>query len=142
MPNPQERPSLHDIVDHAFFTSGIVPGFIPISAWEMPPDFRHISPLVSQANLSRLRQACQLDVGTPLRHLRPSRSPCRAQVAPAASHSKSTNSRRQYNPAVRSPRCSVLRGSCSWSHRAVSSAPLAANQHSYANCRPQRRKLP
>ena len=62
-PNPQERPSLHDIVDHAFFTTGIVPGFIPISAREMPPDFRHISPLVSQANLSRLRQACQLDGG-------------------------------------------------------------------------------
>ncbi len=27
----------------------------------MPPDFRHLSPLVSQANLARLRQACQLD---------------------------------------------------------------------------------
>ncbi|KAI9449687.1 kinase-like domain-containing protein [Lactarius psammicola] len=60
-PNPQERPSLHDIVDHTFFTHGIVPGYIPASARDMPPDFRHISPLVSQANLSRLRQACQLD---------------------------------------------------------------------------------
>ncbi|KAH9061716.1 kinase-like domain-containing protein [Lactarius deliciosus] len=60
-PNPQERPSLHDIVDHAFFTHGIVPGYIPVSARDMPPDFRHLSPLVSQANLSRLRQACQLD---------------------------------------------------------------------------------
>ncbi|KAN0135902.1 Protein kinase-like domain containing protein [Lactarius tabidus] len=60
-PNPQERPSLHDIVDHGFFTHGIIPGHIPISAREMPPDFRHISPLVSQANLSRLRQACLLD---------------------------------------------------------------------------------
>ena len=60
-PNPQERPSLHDIVDHSFFTHGIVPGYIPASARDMPPDFRHISPLVSQANLSRLRQACQLD---------------------------------------------------------------------------------
>ncbi|KAH9029985.1 kinase-like domain-containing protein [Lactarius pseudohatsudake] len=60
-PNPQERPSLHDIVDHAFFAHGIVPGYIPVSARDMPPDFRHLSPLVSQANLSRLRQACQLD---------------------------------------------------------------------------------
>ncbi|KAI9429133.1 kinase-like domain-containing protein [Lactarius indigo] len=60
-PNPQERPSLHDIVDHAFFTRGIVPGYIPVSARDMPPDFRHLSPLVSQANLARLRQACQLD---------------------------------------------------------------------------------
>ncbi|KAH9053351.1 kinase-like domain-containing protein [Lactarius vividus] len=69
-PNPQERPSLHDIVDHAFFTHGIVPGYIPVSARDMPPDFRHLSPLVSQANLSRLRQACQLD----------------GQVEPAAAH--------------------------------------------------------
>jgi cell cycle serine/threonine-protein kinase CDC5/MSD2 len=69
-PNPQERPSLHDIIDHAFFTGGIVPGFIPISARDMPPDFRHISPLVSQANLSRLRQVCQLDgdVAPPSEH--------------------------------------------------------------------------
>jgi cell cycle serine/threonine-protein kinase CDC5/MSD2 len=69
-PNPQERPSLHDIVDHSFFIRGIVPGFIPISARDMPPDFRHISPLVSQANLSRLRQACQLDgeVTSPAAH--------------------------------------------------------------------------
>ncbi|KAI0247980.1 kinase-like domain-containing protein [Lactifluus subvellereus] len=60
-PNPQERPSLHNIVDHAFFTRGIVPGYIPVSARDMPPDFRHISSLVSQANLTRLRQTCQLD---------------------------------------------------------------------------------
>ena len=60
-PNPQERPSLHNIVDHAFFTHGIVPGYIPVSARDMPPDFRHISSLVSQANLTRLRQMCQLD---------------------------------------------------------------------------------
>ncbi|KAH9008351.1 kinase-like domain-containing protein [Lactarius pseudohatsudake] len=60
--NLQERPSLHDIVDHAFFTRGIVPGYIPVSARDMPPpDFRHLSPLVSQANISRLRQAYQLD---------------------------------------------------------------------------------
>ena len=31
----------------------------------MPPDFCHISPLVSQANLSRLRQVCQFDGGYP-----------------------------------------------------------------------------
>jgi cell cycle serine/threonine-protein kinase CDC5/MSD2 len=60
-PNPQERPTLHNILDHTFFTRGIIPGFIPVSARDAPPDFRHISPLVSQANLARLRQACQLD---------------------------------------------------------------------------------
>ena len=60
-PNPQERPTLHNILDHAFFTRGIVPGFIPVSARDAPPNFRHISPLVAQANLARLRQICQLD---------------------------------------------------------------------------------
>ena len=64
-PNPQEHPSLHDIVDHAFFTSGIVSGFISISAQEIPSNFCHISPLISRANFSRLRQACQLDGGDP-----------------------------------------------------------------------------
>lgn len=62
-PNPQERPTLHNIIDHAFFTRGIVPGFIPASARDTLPNFRHISPLVSQANLVRLRQTCQLDGG-------------------------------------------------------------------------------
>jgi cell cycle serine/threonine-protein kinase CDC5/MSD2 len=61
MPDPQEHPSLHDIVDHAFFTRGIVPCYIPISARDIPPDFQHISPLVSQSNTSCFRQACQLD---------------------------------------------------------------------------------
>lgn len=60
-PNPQERPTLHNILDHAFFTRGIIPGFIPVSARDAPPNFRHISALVSQANLARLRQTCQLD---------------------------------------------------------------------------------
>lgn len=60
-PKPQERPSLHNIVDHAFFTHGTVPGYMPVSARDTPPDFRHISRLVSQANLARLRQVCLLD---------------------------------------------------------------------------------
>jgi cell cycle serine/threonine-protein kinase CDC5/MSD2 len=62
-PNPQERPSLHNIVDHPFFTRGIVPKSIPVSARDMPPDFRHISSLISQENLARLRLTCQLDGG-------------------------------------------------------------------------------
>ncbi|KAI9430277.1 kinase-like domain-containing protein [Lactarius indigo] len=37
-PNAQERPSLHDIVNHAFFTRGIVPGYIPVSARDIPPE--------------------------------------------------------------------------------------------------------
>ncbi|KAI0314348.1 Pkinase-domain-containing protein [Amylostereum chailletii] len=60
-PQPQLRPSLHDIVDSAFFTRGIVPGYIPTSARDMAPDFSHITRVVSQANLARLRKASLLD---------------------------------------------------------------------------------
>ncbi|TFY65776.1 hypothetical protein EVG20_g5313 [Dentipellis fragilis] len=64
-PVPQERPSLYDIVDHEFFTRGIVPAYIPSSARESAPDFRHISRVVSQANLARLRKYALLDEEEP-----------------------------------------------------------------------------
>jgi len=96
-PNPQERPSLHNIVDHAFFIRGTVPGYIPVSARDTPPDFRHISPLVSQANLARLRQTCHLDnevVPDTSRNIEP----------PAASASSATSSlaqqEREFQKAV------------------------------------------
>jgi len=96
-PNPQERPSLHNIVDHAFFIRGTVPGYIPVSARDTPPDFRHISPLVSQANLARLRQACQLDS-----EVIPDTS--RSVEPPAASASSATSSlaqqEREFQKAV------------------------------------------
>lgn len=96
-PNPQERPSLHNIVDHAFFTHGTVPGYIPVSARDTPPDFRHISPLVSQANLARVRQACQLDT-----EVAPDTS--RNSEPPAASASSATSSlaqqEREFQKAV------------------------------------------
>ncbi|PIL30197.1 transporter [Ganoderma sinense ZZ0214-1] len=42
-PDPAQRPTLHDIVAHAWFSAGTVPGYIPTSAHDAPPDFRHIS---------------------------------------------------------------------------------------------------
>ncbi|KAF7968335.1 hypothetical protein HWV62_30957 [Athelia sp. TMB] len=60
-PDPQQRPTLHEIIDHAFFTEGIVPGFIPATAHDSIPNFRHISRAVSQANLACLRQKSLLD---------------------------------------------------------------------------------
>ncbi|OSD04992.1 Pkinase-domain-containing protein [Trametes coccinea BRFM310] len=60
-PDPQQRPSLHEIVDHAWFTTGTVPGYIPTSAHDAPPDFRHISRQMSEANLARLRRYAWLD---------------------------------------------------------------------------------
>jgi cell cycle serine/threonine-protein kinase CDC5/MSD2 len=51
-PNPQERPTLHNILDHAFFTLGIVPPYIPQSAHDSPPDFKHVGRAASAANLA------------------------------------------------------------------------------------------
>lgn len=55
------RPSLHDIVDHPFFTEGTVPASIPATAHDAAPDFRHITPSVSQSNLKKLRRSTLLD---------------------------------------------------------------------------------
>ncbi|OBZ65532.1 Cell cycle serine/threonine-protein kinase CDC5/MSD2 [Grifola frondosa] len=60
-PDPQQRPTLHEIVDHSWFTAGIVPGYIPTSAHDGPPDFRHITRQTSEANLARLRRYALLE---------------------------------------------------------------------------------
>ncbi|PPQ83030.1 hypothetical protein CVT26_012074 [Gymnopilus dilepis] len=61
-PDPSQRPTLHDIVDHAFFTQGPVPAYIPTSANTIPPDYTHISKAQSDVNLRRLRKYSLLDV--------------------------------------------------------------------------------
>ncbi|KAI0712771.1 kinase-like domain-containing protein [Cerioporus squamosus] len=60
-PDPSQRPTLHDIVDHPWFTAGTVPSYIPISAHDAPPDFRHVARHMSEANLARLRRYALLD---------------------------------------------------------------------------------
>ncbi|PPQ72561.1 hypothetical protein CVT24_004890 [Panaeolus cyanescens] len=60
-PNPSERPTLHEIVDHTFFTMGPVPPFIPLSAHDGTPDFRSIGKRESDTNLRRLRRNAWLD---------------------------------------------------------------------------------
>ncbi|KAL1757547.1 hypothetical protein FB107DRAFT_209260 [Schizophyllum commune] len=59
--DPQLRPTLHEIVDHDFFTQGTVPAFIPPTAADSAPDFRYITRPVSKENLKRLRRQCLLD---------------------------------------------------------------------------------
>ena len=56
-----QRPTLHEIVDHAFFTRGPVPSYIPTSAHDIVPDFRHITKAASDTNLRRLRKYSLLD---------------------------------------------------------------------------------
>jgi cell cycle serine/threonine-protein kinase CDC5/MSD2 len=59
--DPQQRPTLHDILDHGFFTQGTVPSYIPMTAHASVPDFRHISRQQSEVNLKRLRRYALLD---------------------------------------------------------------------------------
>lgn len=60
-PDPQQRPTLHEILDHSWFTRGIVPACIPVSAHDTTPDFRQITLSVSQQNLATLRKHAGLD---------------------------------------------------------------------------------
>ncbi|EUC65454.1 Serine/Threonine kinase catalytic domain protein [Rhizoctonia solani AG-3 Rhs1AP] len=54
-PVPEERPTLIEILEHPFFTQGIVPSHIPISAQDVAPSFRNVTRQASRANLRRLR---------------------------------------------------------------------------------------
>ena len=65
--DPKERPTLHEIADHSFFTKGTFPPFIPVTAHEYPPSFGHITRQQSKANFARVRHAVLLDVETDLR---------------------------------------------------------------------------
>jgi cell cycle serine/threonine-protein kinase CDC5/MSD2 len=61
-PIPSQRPTLHEIVDHLFFTRGPVPSYIPTMAHDSAPDFSHISKATSDTNLRRLRKYALLDI--------------------------------------------------------------------------------
>ncbi|KAF9261697.1 Pkinase-domain-containing protein [Marasmius fiardii PR-910] len=60
-PLPQERPSLHQIIEDDFFTRGTFPPSIPVSAHDTAPDFRHITRAASELNLKRVRRQALLD---------------------------------------------------------------------------------
>ncbi|KAK7685405.1 hypothetical protein QCA50_011268 [Cerrena zonata] len=60
-PDPQQRPTLHEIIDHAWFTRGVVPDRIPATAHDSTPSFSHITRPISDANLARLRKNALLD---------------------------------------------------------------------------------
>lgn len=60
--DPRARPTLHEILEHAFFMLGTVPPFIPVTAQDTTPLFRPaISRTRSLANLARLRKRSLLD---------------------------------------------------------------------------------
>ncbi|GJJ15054.1 hypothetical protein Clacol_009329 [Clathrus columnatus] len=60
--DPQARPTLHEILDHAFFIDGTVPSYVPITAHNEPPSYHPpITHQQSLANLAKLRKQSLLD---------------------------------------------------------------------------------
>lgn len=64
--SPDDRPSLHEIVEDDFFTKETVPGFIPTTAATVPPNFEPMSRVVSQANYARLVRNAGLGADQPV----------------------------------------------------------------------------
>jgi cell cycle serine/threonine-protein kinase CDC5/MSD2 len=60
-PKPEERPTLHEILDHVFFTLGTFPPHIPGAAYDSVPDFRSINRTSSEINYRKVRKAALLD---------------------------------------------------------------------------------
>ncbi|KIJ59921.1 hypothetical protein HYDPIDRAFT_177620 [Hydnomerulius pinastri MD-312] len=60
-PDPQQRPTLLEIIASPFIDLGIVPPFIPLSAHDAPPDFRYITRPMSIVNLAKVKKAALLD---------------------------------------------------------------------------------
>ncbi|EPQ52390.1 Pkinase-domain-containing protein [Gloeophyllum trabeum ATCC 11539] len=60
-PDPQERPTLHEILDHGFFVGGTVPLTLPTTIHDIIPKFDHITRPISTANLAKLRRLALLD---------------------------------------------------------------------------------
>ncbi|WVQ80413.1 hypothetical protein IAT38_002518 [Cryptococcus sp. DSM 104549] len=48
--NPEKRPTLDQILNHRWFLDGPFPSYIPASANDFAPDYRHISPSQSRRN--------------------------------------------------------------------------------------------
>lgn len=59
--DPQMRPTLYEIADHTFFTEGTFPPYVPTSAYDTAPDFRHVTRLASDHNYRRIRRLALLD---------------------------------------------------------------------------------
>ncbi|KAH7929999.1 Pkinase-domain-containing protein [Leucogyrophana mollusca] len=59
--DPQQRPTLLEIIASPFIDLGIIPGFIPLSAHDAAPDFRYITRAMSVVNLAKIKKAALLD---------------------------------------------------------------------------------
>jgi len=60
-PDPNQRPTLVEIIASPFIDYGVVPSFVPLSAHDAPPDFRYITRPMSIVNLAKIKKAALLD---------------------------------------------------------------------------------
>ncbi|OCF59904.1 PLK/PLK1 protein kinase [Kwoniella mangroviensis CBS 10435] len=61
-PKPDERPPLDKILSHKWFLDGPFPAYIPASANDFAPDYRHISTSQSRRNFQALCQKSKIGV--------------------------------------------------------------------------------
>ncbi|KAG8835886.1 Cell cycle serine/threonine-protein kinase cdc5/MSD2 [Serendipita sp. 399] len=58
--DPAQRPPLRDVLEHPFFTAGLIPASIPSSAQDIVPSFRNLTLANSRQNLLAIREAALL----------------------------------------------------------------------------------
>ncbi|KAF8842470.1 Pkinase-domain-containing protein [Paxillus ammoniavirescens] len=89
-PDPNQRPTLLEIIASPFIDYGIVPPFIPLSAHDAPPDFRYITRPMSVVNLAKVKMAALLDDDQTSSIAVPSAPPTNAQADKAVNPITST----------------------------------------------------
>ncbi|KIK98056.1 hypothetical protein PAXRUDRAFT_824285 [Paxillus rubicundulus Ve08.2h10] len=89
-PDPNQRPTLLEIIASPFIDYGIVPPFIPLSAHDAPPDFRYITRPMSVVNLAKVKMAALLDDDQTSSIAVPSAPPTNAQAEKAVNPITST----------------------------------------------------
>ncbi|WWC57830.1 uncharacterized protein I303_100365 [Kwoniella dejecticola CBS 10117] len=61
-PKPDERPPLDKILSHRWFVDGPFPAYIPASANDFAPDYRHLTTMQSRRNFQTLCQKSRIGV--------------------------------------------------------------------------------
>ncbi|CDZ97711.1 pkinase-domain-containing protein [Phaffia rhodozyma] len=67
--DPRKRPTLSEVLNHSFFTSGAFPSSLPASSHDAPPNFTHLTPQQSAYNFTKVKnRAMQIKpLGVPSR---------------------------------------------------------------------------
>ncbi|KAF8317702.1 Pkinase-domain-containing protein [Clavulina sp. PMI_390] len=132
--DPRKRPSLHQIIEHDFFTKGTFPASIPVSAHEYPPSFADVTRQQSKINYMRVRRAVLLDAEET--EIRTVDIPDSGSQLDAATVQQQQKQEREFHKAVQpgSPISVLLRSARE--PLLVSKSPLRASHHARENMPP------